>query len=1060
MFRTDIDKGHHLTDILIRIARIAVSTGELREILESFARTIVESLHKDNCSICLFRQDKRVLCIEATADIGGCSISSYCLTMPLDEIMDKFIKGSQPVMIEEIKDEPSVKALLKDNAESYQSLLIIPIPKEDTIAGLLIIPSREHHIYTKEESHIFTLIAHHLSSAIRNAELYIDVKKQLDELKTIHEITKAITSILDIDKLLPFICEEVSKLFNVKGCIIRLIEGKDLVIKASYGIPEEAKEVMTLPIGEGIAGCVAKTGEILVIDDVSKKMTYEPMIATASIACLPLKIGDRIIGTLGLYDKKDEWSVTTFSQDDINMLKIFASVSSIAIENARLYKAEIEKEEKILSLYWDVTQTKDYLNSIIEHSADAIITSDIKGIITSWNKQAEKIYGYTEDEALGKFLPMVPDFLEKQEKEFIEKICNGETISNIETIRRRKDGKLIEVSLTLSPILDSSGKVTGISGISRDISEKKRIEKELLKRNKELSRLFFINSVIRNTLDLNKLLRMVLTVVTTGDGLGFNRAVLFLLNEEEKVLQGVMGVGPANAEEAAKIWNQLSREGKSLEQIIDDIERGTYKQDTFLDRISHTISIPLSEDCILTRCAMEKRPFNIRDAKSDPSVNPALIQELGVHSFGIVPLITRDKAIGLILVDNLFTGKPINDEDLKFLTELTSHIASAIENARLFESISLAEAELKHIFESISDMVFFTDKDFNIRRVNKAVIKKTGKTEKELIGEKCYKIFHGKDAPWEKCPHLQTIESRKPRVQEIEDSHLGGTFVVSNSPILDSMGNLLGTVHISRDITELHNLRERVEHAEKMAALGELAARVAHEIRNPLVSIGGFARRLEKRLSGDLHEYADIIVKEVERLENILKEILGFVKGSRPVKESVDINELINTTIDLISPSITERGNRIIKDFFDSPIMLKIDPDRIRDAILNIITNANQATENGTITIKTWIRYDEAVIEISDTGCGIKPNDRKNIFNPFFTTKPQGTGLGLAVTHKIIQEHDGRIHFETICEEEKDEAKGIKCGTTFKIYLPLSDSSPSLADLTGPNDSLGEKEDD
>jgi|Deesub1362A_J573_1020465.scaffolds.fasta_scaffold01531_6 PAS domain S-box-containing protein len=1037
MFQIDVDRVHHLTDVLIRIARLSTSRDGLHEILRDFAGTIVESLKKDSCLICLFRPGKRLLCTEAVSHAEGCSISSYSLTDLPEGIMDKVIKGTEPVVIEEVKNETSIRALLRENAGVYQSLLIVPIPGEDTLTGLLLIPSRRHYTYTKEEMNIFTLIANHLDSAIRSAELYHDVKRQLNELKTLHEITKAITSILDIEKLLPFICKEVSRLFNVKGCIIRLIEGEELVIKASCGVPEDVKEEMTLPIGEGIAGRVAKTGEILVIDDISKKEVYAPLIAKTSIACLPLKIGDSIIGTIGLYDKKDEWGVTTFTEDEINMLKIFASVSSIAIENARLYKAEVEKEEKILSLYWDVIHTKDYLKSIIEHSADAIITSDTDGIITSWNKQAERIYGYTEEEAVGRFLPMVPEFLEKQEREFIEKIRRGETISNIETIRRRKDGKLIEVSLTLSPIIDSTGKVTGISGISRDISEKKRIEKELIKRNQELSRLFFINSVIRNTLDLNKLLRMVLTVVTTGDGLGFNRAVLFLLNEEEKRLQGIMGVGPANASEAAKIWDHLSREGKSLEQIIEDIERGTYKQDTYLDRISNMISIPMSEDCVLTRCVIEKRPFNIRDARSDPSVNPVLVQELGVKSFGVVPLVTRDRAIGLILVDNLFTGKPINDEDLRFLTELTSHIASAIENARLFESVSLAEAELKHIFESISDMVFFTDKDFNIRRVNKAVIERTGKSEKELIGEKCYKVFHGRDAPWEECPHLKTIESKRPQVVEIEDPYLGGTFVVSNSPILDSMGNLLGTVHISRDITELHNLRERVEHTEKMAALGELAARVAHEIRNPLVSIGGFARRLERRLSGDLHEYAEIIVNEVERLENILKEILGFVRGSRPTKECVDINKLINSTIDLVMASISERGNRLVKELSASPIMLEVDPDRIRDAILNIITNANQATKNGTITVKTWIKHDEAVIEISDTGCGIRPDVRKNIFNPFFTTKPQGTGLGLAVTHKIIQEHDGRIHFETVCEEEKDETRGIKGGTTFKIYLPL-----------------------
>ena len=112
------------------------------------------------------------------------------------------------------------------------------------------------------------------------------------------------------------------------------------------------------------------------------------------------------------------------------------------------------------------------------------------------------------------------------------------------------------------------------------------------------------------------------------------------------------------------------------------------------------------------------------------------------------------------------------------------------------------------------------------------------------------------------------------------------------------LGNIVGTVHLSRDITELRTLRERVAHSERMAALGELAARVAHEIRNPLISIGGFARRLEKKLSDDTSEYAKIIVNEVTRLENILKEILGFVRSSRIKKVSVNINEFVNDIID------------------------------------------------------------------------------------------------------------------------------------------------------------------
>ena len=212
--------------------------------------------------------------------------------------------------------------------------------------------------------------------------------------------------------------------------------------------------------------------------------------------------------------------------------------------------------EDTLGLYNEVTQTKEYLEGIIENSADAIVTSDINGIIKSWNKAAEKIYGFNEQEVIGRYLPFIPDSLMYIEKEYIERIQKGETIRHIETKRRKKDGTLFEVSLTLSPIKAADGEVIGISGISRDISERKRIEKELISKNLELSRLFFISSAMRGTLELDKLLRMVLTAVTMGNGLGFNRAILFLIDEDKDTLKGAMGVGPVSQMEAGQIWER------------------------------------------------------------------------------------------------------------------------------------------------------------------------------------------------------------------------------------------------------------------------------------------------------------------------------------------------------------------------------------------------------------------------------------------------------------------------------------------------------------------------
>ena len=683
--------------------------------------------------------------------------------------------------------------------------------------------------------------------------------------------------------------------------------------------------------------------------------------------------------------------------------------------------------DEILGLYNEVTQTKEYLEGIIENSADAIVTSDLDGFITSWNEGAERIYGFTKKEALGKFLPFLPDFLIDPEWENTQRIKNGEVLKDIETFRKRKDGKVITVSLTLSPIKDADGKVIGISGISRDISDKKRVERELFRKTQELSRLFFISSAMRGTLELDKLLRMVLTAVTMGDGLGFNRAILFLVDEKKKVLKGAMGVGPANPIEAGQIWERLSTERKTLSDVINDIEIGLLRKDSFFDKLSRGIEIPLTEETILTKAVKDMEFFNIQDVNEEPISDAVLIQQLGTRAYAVVPLISRDKVIGVLWVDNYYNRKPIVDEDMRFLTAFSNHVATAIESARLFEQVALAEQELENIFESISDMVYFISNDYVVKNINKAVSKRLGKPPEEIIGKKCYEVFHGMSEPWKECPHHKTVETREAFVEEVEDPYIGGTFITSSSPIFDTTGEFIGTVNVVSDITELKNLRERLITAERMAALGEVAAKVAHEIRNPLVSLGGFAKRLEKKLDGNLKEYADIIAKEVERLEEILNEILSFVKETRFVKETVNSVRLIEDVISLMESDLEERDIALVREFSE-PVEMYVDPNRMKEALLNILSNAVQAVgREGKIFIKTYIKDNAAVVEIRDTGIGIAEEDMPFIFDPFFTTKRTGTGLGLTITHRIVKEHSGNIEVES----------RPGAGSTFRVFIPL-----------------------
>ncbi|MEW5746089.1 MAG: PAS domain S-box protein [Nitrospirota bacterium] len=890
---------------------------------------------------------------------------------------------------------------------------------------------------------------HQLETALeRNVDLYKTTREQLSRITVIYELTKAILSIRDFDELLKRITVETTHLFNAQGCIIRLIEEGMLRVKAYYGFPEEIMNSITLGMGEGLAGKVAAEGKTLLADASADFGALSQHMQIKSALCTPLKIGEQIIGTFGLYDKKAASGdgselIVPFTEEDMITLEGFASIAAIVIDKSILYEKAVRQEREAIEAKKRGEELRDYLQGFIDNTADAIVTTTLDGVITSWNLGAERIYGFTRQEALGKFLPFVPDFLVEVEKSYNERVKRGETIKDIETVRKTKDGRLIDVNLTLSQIKDASGTIIGISGIARDITERKRIEKDLLNKNAVLSKLFLISSAMRGTLELDKLLRMVLTAVTMGDGLGFNRAMLFLVNDEGNILKGAMGVGPASHEEAWEIWSRLTMEQKSLHSIMEEIEMGPLRKDSFMDRLCCGVAVSLDSATILTKAVKEKRAFNVTDVHAEPLSDPVLIQQLGTIAYAVLPLISRDRVIGVLWVDNIYTGRPITEHDMEFLRGFTDQMASAIENARLFEHVAQAEQELENIFESISDLLYFNSSDYTIKKVNKAVVAKLGKPADTIVGKKCYELFHGTPGPWKKCPHHKTITTKQPSVEEIEDPVLGGTFLVSSSPIFDKAGELLGTVHIARDVTEIKKLREKVAIADRMAALGEMAAKVAHEIRNPLLSIGGFARRLEKRLDTDLKEYARIIVDEVSRLEGILNDTLSFVKSSKIKKGAFDLGELIDGILNLLEPAAHERGNTLIKNM-PAAVPVNADYDRLKEVLLNLVTNANQATDTGMITVRAYTaalpvppdlpghstERSEVVIEIADNGCGIREEDVGRIFDPFFTTRPTGTGLGLSITKRIVEEHGGRI----------EVASTWGGGTKFKIYIPSEEA--------------------
>jgi signal transduction histidine kinase len=259
--------------------------------------------------------------------------------------------------------------------------------------------------------------------------------------------------------------------------------------------------------------------------------------------------------------------------------------------------------------------------------------------------------------------------------------------------------------------------------------------------------------------------------------------------------------------------------------------------------------------------------------------------------------------------------------------------------------------------------------------------------------------------------------------------------------LLSTLANQMAiAIENARLYEDLKRSKSYIRRADRLASLGTLSAGLAHEIRNPLVAIKTFTQLLPERLNDEefLNKFVGIASGEVDRIALLINELLDFARPSEPKLEYEDINSVLDGIILLVSTETKRKQINIIKSYSENLPPVQIDREQIKQVFLNILLNAIEATpEDGSITVKTRSFMKPGgepyiQIEFTDTGCGIPSEKLEEIFNPFFTTKSAGSGLGLSISHQIVEDHKGYIHVESVLNK----------GSSFFINLPLTQESP------------------
>jgi two-component system NtrC family sensor kinase len=457
------------------------------------------------------------------------------------------------------------------------------------------------------------------------------------------------------------------------------------------------------------------------------------------------------------------------------------------------------------------------------------------------------------------------------------------------------------------------------------------------------------------------------------------------------------------------------------------------------------------EGSLVAECLRNPQPLRWEGPSADTAMAAEAEKILGEkpQSYLCAPLRSGDEPIGMLDMFNK-RGGPFTPYDQELISLLATSMADAVYNKRLIQQMKVVNLDLKAnreellnsrntlraLFDNLPASLYIVDRAYALRAINRSRARRAASRPNLLVGRCCYEALYGRISPCPECLVAETFQQRRGTERSLHTPEAGGEskeWEIQTYPIQEEDGQVLQVIVLEEDVTERRHLEANLAQSEKLAAVGQLAAGVAHEINNPLTAVIANAQLMQRSMPPDneLQESVELILIAGSRAAQVVRNLLDFARKEQYRFDRTDINETIRKTLDLVQHEVVSRS--IDLKFDPDPNLPRVmaSSDHLQGVWLNLMLNSFDALSGmpGEIWVSTRVHDREVHVVFEDTGKGIPAEVLPRIFEPFFTTKlpGQGTGLGLSVCHQIIKQHNGQILAEST----------VGRGTRFTVTLPI-----------------------